>query len=122
MAPFHGGNTGSIPVGRASDLKYLASSSHPWVQNGSKMAESGTTRFWRFTRKLKELYSWYSFVVGVGALLATGVGLAIGMPVWLVKNGIPLPLAIMAGFCTFVAAIYLAMAPPRVSSPRHDRE
>jgi hypothetical protein len=66
---------------------------------------------WRFVRRAKELYSWYSFVVGVGALLVTGVGLAVGGAVWLVTAGIPLPLALMAGYCTLVGAVYLAMAP-----------
>jgi hypothetical protein len=66
---------------------------------------------WRLIRKAKELYSWYSFATGIITLSATGFGLAVGGAVWLVTAGIPLPLAIMAGFCTLVAAIYLAMAP-----------
>lgn len=71
----------------------------------------GMASFWGLIRKAKELYSWYSFVVGVGFLMVTGVGLAIGAPVWLVKIGIPLPIAAVAGYCTFVGAVYLAMAP-----------
>jgi hypothetical protein len=66
---------------------------------------------WRFIRRAKELYSWYSFAVGVGTLLVTGVGLAVGGAVWLATAGIPLPLALMAGYCTLVGAVYLAMAP-----------
>jgi hypothetical protein len=66
---------------------------------------------WRLIKRAKELYSWYSFTVFVSALLITGVGFAVGGAAWLVKSGIPLPLALMAGFCTLVAAIYLAMAP-----------
>jgi hypothetical protein len=66
---------------------------------------------WRFIRKAKDLYSWYSFAAGVSALLVAGIGLAIGGAVWLVAAGIQLPLALMAGFCTLVGAVYLAMAP-----------
>jgi hypothetical protein len=85
---------------------------------------------WRFIRRAKELYSWYSFAVGVGTLLVTGVGLAVGGAVWLVTAGIPLPLALMAGYCTLVGAVYLAMAPlayrvlrqtPTVTKPGEDQ-
>jgi hypothetical protein len=64
-----------------------------------------------FVRRAKELYSWYSFAVGTAALFVTGFGLAVGCAVWLIKIGIPLPLALMAGYCTLVGAVYLAMAP-----------
>lgn len=64
-----------------------------------------------FVRKIKELYSWYSFAVGVSALFLSGAGLAVGGAVWLIKNGIPGPLALMAGYCTLVGAVYLAIAP-----------
>jgi hypothetical protein len=85
---------------------------------------------WRFVRRAKELYSWYSFAVGVVALLVAGVGLAVGSAVWLATAGIPLPLVVMAGFCTLVGAVYLAMAPlvyrvlrqtPIVSKPGEDQ-
>jgi hypothetical protein len=62
-------------------------------------------------RRAKELWSWYSFTVGVGALAVAGATTAIGGAVWLIRAGIPLPLALMAGFCTLVGAVYLAMAP-----------
>jgi len=62
-------------------------------------------------RRLKEFYSWYSFAVGVSALFVTGFGLAVGGAVWLIRAGIPIPLALMAGYCTLVGAVYLAMAP-----------
>src|SRR5260370_37366932 len=65
---------------------------------------------WRFIRRAKELYSWYSFAVGVGTLLVTGVGLAVGGAVWLATARIPLPLALMAGHFTPVGVVYLAMA------------
>jgi hypothetical protein len=85
---------------------------------------------WRFIRKAKEFYGWYRFAVGVGALLATGVGLAVGGAVWLATGGTPLPLVVMAGFCTLVGAVYLAMAPlvyralrqmPIVTKPGEDQ-
>jgi hypothetical protein len=85
---------------------------------------------WRFVRRAKELYSWYSFTVGVGALLVGGVSLAVAGAVWLATAGIPLPLVVMAGFCTLVGAVYLAMAPleyralrqtPIVTKPEDDQ-
>ena len=66
---------------------------------------------WQLLRKAKELWSWYSFAVGVGTLFISGVGLAVAGAIWLIKSGIPLPLALMAGYCTVVGAVYLAMAP-----------
>jgi hypothetical protein len=84
----------------------------------------------RFIRRAKELYSWYSFAVGVGALLVAGFGLAVGGAVWLATGGTPLPLVVMAGFCTLVGAVYLAMAPlvyrvlrqtPIVTKPGEDQ-
>jgi hypothetical protein len=85
---------------------------------------------WRLIRKAKELYSWYSFAAGIITLLVTGLGLAVGGAAWLVAAGIPLPLAILAGYCTLVAAVYLAMAPmayralrqmPIIKPARNDR-
>jgi hypothetical protein len=65
----------------------------------------------RLIKRAKEIYSWYNFAAGVCALAITGIGISVGGAVWLVKIGIPLPLAMMAGFCTLVGAVYLAMAP-----------
>jgi len=31
--------------------------------------------------------------------------------VWLVKSGIPIPLAAMVGYCTLIAAVWSALAP-----------
>jgi hypothetical protein len=84
----------------------------------------------RFIRRAKELYSWYSFAVGVYVLLFAGVSLAVGGAVWLATGGTPLPLVVMAGFCTLVGAVYLAMAPlvyrvlrqtPTVTKPGEDQ-
>jgi hypothetical protein len=41
----------------------------------------------------------------------TGVASAIGGSVWAVIIGVPIPIALMAGYCTLVGAVYLAMAP-----------
>src|ERR1700692_2976813 len=62
-------------------------------------------------KKAKELWSWYNFAIGVSALAVSGVTIAIGGAVWLAKLGLPLPLVIMAGYCTFVGAVYLALTP-----------
>lgn len=86
---------------------------------------------WHFIRKAKELYSWYSFAVGVYVLLVAGIGLAVGGAVWLATGGTPLPLVVMAGFCTLVGAVYLAMAPlvyralrqmPNATKPGEDQK
>jgi hypothetical protein len=69
------------------------------------------TRFWNAVKKAKDLYGRYRFIVGIGLLLVSGVGFAIGGTVWLISAGVPLPLALMAGYCTLVGAIYLTMAP-----------
>lgn len=75
-------------------------------------------------RRAKELYSWYSFAIGIGALFLTGFGIATGGAVWLIRSGIPIPLAIMAGYCTLVGAVYLAMAPLayRALAPRQKHQ
>lgn len=67
--------------------------------------------FLRIVKKAKELWSWYSFAAGISALSITGIGFAVGGAVWLVNAGFPMPLALMAGYCTLVGAVYLAMAP-----------
>jgi hypothetical protein len=77
---------------------------------------------WHFIRKAKELYSWYSFAVGVYVLLVAGIGLAVGGAVWLATGGTPLPLVVMAGFCTLVGAVYLAMAPLVISGAAANAE
>lgn len=66
---------------------------------------------WQFIRKAKELYSWFSFAAGIVTLAGAGLAVTVGGTVWLVKVGIPLPLALMAGYCTLVGTVYLAIAP-----------
>jgi hypothetical protein len=64
-----------------------------------------TAQFRAAIQRAKELRSWYSFIAGVSTLAITGVGLAVGGAAWLVKSGIPLPLALMAGYCTSLVLI-----------------
>jgi hypothetical protein len=101
-----------------------------WASDFGNGSGRGSFMNWHFIRRAKELYSWYSFAVGVGALLVAGVSLAVGGAVWLATAGIPLPLVVMAGFCTLVGAVYLAMAPlvyrvlrqtPIVTKPGEDQ-
>jgi hypothetical protein len=47
---------------------------------------------------------------GLSAWIA-GIGTAIGGTAWAMISGIPVPLVIMAAFCTFTGAVYLALAP-----------
>jgi hypothetical protein len=55
-------------------------------------------------------WGWLAYRV-VWVLVATGVASAIGGAVWAMLIGVPLPIAIMAGYCTLVGAVYLAIAP-----------
>lgn len=48
--------------------------------------------------------------LGLTAII-TGLAASIGGTVWAVLTGIPIPIAIMAGYCTLTGAVYLAMAP-----------
>jgi hypothetical protein len=66
-------------------------------------------RLWELLRKAKEAWSWAKFAWGVLALL--GLSTSVVASVWAAVLRVPTPIVIMAGFCTFVAAVYLAMAP-----------
>lgn len=63
-------------------------------------------------RKIKAAWSWARFAwqlvifFGLSGLLASVVG-----SIWAVILGVPLPIALMVGYCTLVGAVYLAMAP-----------
>jgi hypothetical protein len=48
--------------------------------------------------------------LGLSSLVA-GLAISIGGAVWAVISGTSIPIAIMAGFCTLVGAIYLTIAP-----------
>ena len=67
---------------------------------------------WERLRQIRDTFKLglfaYRLVVALGL---TGVASAIGGSVWAVIIGVPVPIALMAGYCTLVGAVYLAMAP-----------
>jgi hypothetical protein len=71
---------------------------------------------WGILRKIKDIWSWIKFAADIlGALgilaIVTGLGASIGGGVWAMITGVPIPIAIMAAYCTFVGMVYLAIAP-----------
>jgi hypothetical protein len=69
-----------------------------------------------FLKKIKAGWGWARFIWGVlGALGATagitGVAVAVGGAIWAIILGVPIPVAIMAGFCSFVGTVYLTLMP-----------
>jgi hypothetical protein len=50
----------------------------------------------------------YTLIVWLGG---AGIVTAVGGAVWAVVKGVPVPIAIMAGYCTFVGAVVLTLAP-----------
>jgi len=63
-------------------------------------------------RQIRDAFNWGLFAYRLVVVLGlTGVASAIGGSVWAVIIGVPIPIALMAGYCTLVGAIYLAMAP-----------
>jgi hypothetical protein len=71
---------------------------------------------WKWLKKVKDVYSWYSFSSGIAGL--TGLSLIVSPVVALVVGvvgaaikGVPWPITVMAGFCTFVAGAYLVALP-----------
>src|SRR5579871_5010757 len=62
--------------------------------------------------RIRDAFNWGLFAYRLIVLLAaTGVLGSLGGAVWAMLIGVPLPIAIMAGYCTFVGAVYLAIAP-----------
>jgi hypothetical protein len=72
--------------------------------------------FGRIVRTAKDAVEWSAAIwhvlgwLGFASILS-GLALSIGGAVWAVIKGVPMSLAIMAGYCTFVGAVYLMMAP-----------
>jgi hypothetical protein len=63
-------------------------------------------------RRIKDTWSWGRFAWQLAAALGlTGIAGSAGGAVWAVIKGVPLPIALMVGYCTLVGAVYLAMAP-----------
>jgi hypothetical protein len=72
--------------------------------------------FGRIARWAREAVAWgvalWHVLGWLGlASLVSGLAISVGGVVWAVITGIPIPIAIMAGYCTFVGAVYLTMAP-----------
>jgi hypothetical protein len=67
---------------------------------------------WGRLQKIRDAFNWGLFAYRLVVLLGlTGIASAIGGAVWAVIIGVPTPIALMAGYCTLVGAVYLAMAP-----------
>jgi hypothetical protein len=67
---------------------------------------------WKRLRQIRDTFNWGLFAYRLVVVLGlTGVVSAIGGAVWAVIIGVPTPIALMAGYCTLVGAVYLAMAP-----------
>src|SRR5436190_19798147 len=68
-------------------------------------------RMW-LLREIKEVWGWIGFfwqvitILGFASVITGTAG-----AVWAVTAGIPLPIAVMAGFFTLVGAFYLGIAP-----------
>jgi hypothetical protein len=75
---------------------------------------------WKWLKKVKDVYSWYSFASGIAGL--TGISLIVSPVVALVVGvgaaikGVPWPITVMAGFCTVVAVLYLIALPIFIKS------
>ena len=66
----------------------------------------------RFLEPFRDAFNWGWLAYRVIWVLAvTGVASAIGGGAWAVIIGVPMPIALMAGYCTLVGAVYLVMAP-----------
>jgi hypothetical protein len=67
---------------------------------------------WKCLKWFKDLWSWANIFWTLASLLGfAGALTSIGGTVLAAMNGVPLPIAVMVGFCAFVATIYLALAP-----------
>lgn len=71
---------------------------------------------WKALDKAKAVWDRVSFVwMVIGWLgfagLFTGIAASIGGSILAMATGVPIPIVIMAGYCTLVGAVYLGMAP-----------
>jgi hypothetical protein len=69
-----------------------------------------------FLKKIKAGWGWARFIWGIlGALgvtaAITGAAITVGGAIWAIILGVPIPVAIMAGFCSFVGTVYLTLMP-----------
>lgn len=66
----------------------------------------------KWFKRIKDTWSWGRFAWQLASVLGvTGLITSFGGGVWAVIIGVPVPIALMAGYCTLVGAVYLAMAP-----------
>jgi hypothetical protein len=66
----------------------------------------------KWLERFRDAFNWGWLAYRVAwVFVATGIASAIGGGVWAVLIGVPLPIAIMAGYCTLVGAVYLGIAP-----------
>jgi hypothetical protein len=67
-------------------------------------------------KRIKDVHSWFKFVfdvlgyLGLSAFIS-GLIASIGGGAWAVIKGVPIPIAAMAAYCTFVCGVYLMMIP-----------
>ena len=67
--------------------------------------------FWKTLNQIKTAWGWLGFFWQVIVALGfAGFFISLGGAVWAALIGVPLPIVIMAGYCTFVGAVYLVMA------------
>jgi hypothetical protein len=83
---------------------------------GAQSMQLATHIMLKIIRKIKDGWSWIKFawdMLGLLGLvsLAGGSAVTIGGIIWASIIRIPIPIIVMAGFCTLVATVYLAMAP-----------
>jgi hypothetical protein len=66
----------------------------------------------KWLERFRDAFNWGWLLYRViWVLVVTGIGSAIGGTIWGVMIGVPGPILLMAGYCTLVGAVYLAMAP-----------
>jgi hypothetical protein len=66
----------------------------------------------KWLERFRDAFNWGWLAYRVIYVLAiSGILSAVGGAVWAIMIGVPLPIAIMAGYCTFVGAVYLGIAP-----------
>jgi hypothetical protein len=66
----------------------------------------------KWLTRIKDTWSWGRFAWQIAAAFGlTGLVGSVAGAVWAVILGVPLPIALMVGYCTLIGAVYLAMAP-----------
>jgi hypothetical protein len=67
---------------------------------------------WKWASRIKATWSWARFAWQLVIFFGlSGVLASVGGSVWAMIQDVPTPIALMVGYCTFVGAVYLAMAP-----------